>query len=275
MPVKKLFDLLGADIDDMPTLLPAAVEWFLRALIVYSVAMYFMEIEYAQTANSREGWLFWLWSERVVASVFTVEYFVRWWVATRDPNWGSKSWWEYPRSIVGVFDLIAIAPFWLGFFVPVSWLGLVRTLRVLRLLKLYRYSRGMRAFIRGLWLSRRLLAGMGVVVVTLVLFCAAAMYQIEGAAQPDKFGVMSNCIWYVIVSLSTVGYGDLAPVTTAGKAFASLMLVVGLGAAASFIGIVGATVLDQLQTAEKRRAASVDSSPARQVGEVVEATASA
>lgn len=189
---------------------PPYVEHGLKLLIVYSVAMYILEIDIEQSLDSTRGDVFWLWSERIVGTLLSLEYAMRWKRRGR----------SYPVSVLGQLDLLAILPFWLGFLLPAAALHYVRSLRVLRLLKFYRYSAGMRAFVAGLLKARSRLGGMGIVVLILVLFGAVGMYEIEGEAQPGKFGTLSNSIWWTTVTLTTVGYGDAIPSTGAGKLFA-------------------------------------------------------
>ena len=222
----------GADYIDFPWW----VEGLLKALIVYSVIMYICEIDVEQTHHSLEGRPFWIWSERIVASVFSIEVVLRW------RRRGSS----YLFSRMGLIDLISICPFWLGFLLPASALHLVRTMRILRLFKFYRYSSAMRQFLLGLSKARRRLAGTGMVLLILMLFSAVGMYELEGQAQPDQFGRLSDSLWWTTVTFTTVGFGDAYPVTLPGKFFAQVMMILGLGITASFIGIVGRSVYDEL-----------------------------
>ncbi|MCA9124287.1 MAG: ion transporter [Planctomycetaceae bacterium] len=212
------------------------VENAIKLLIVYSVVMYFLEIDIEKSPDSTHGSALWLWSERIVALLFTVEFALR--LRARGSN--------YPYSRLGIIDLVAILPFWAGFAVPPAALHYVRTLRILRLFKFYRYSKAMRSFVAGLVKARERLAGMGMVVLILLMFGAVGMYEIEGTEQPDKFGTLMNAFWWTTVTLTTVGYGDAFPVTVLGKLFAQVIMVLGLGITAAFIGIVGQSVYDEL-----------------------------
>lgn len=234
----------------LPTLFPSSVEIFIKMLIVYSVVTYFLELQYSGTSNSLEGWQGWIWSERIVAILFTVEYLWRWRKAATDDGWYGDKISGYPTSSLGIIDLLAILPFWLGFFVPVSWLGLIRTLRVLRLLKFYRYSRSMRVFIKAMLDCRRMLGGMAIIILILTLFMSVVIHQVEGPAQPDKFGDIGNCIYFTTVTLSTVGYGDMSPATPVGKVISQFLIISGVGIMAAFIGIVGSEVVDELKNEE-------------------------
>lgn len=223
------------------------VENALKVLIVYSVSMYIFEIDLEKSPDSTQGHYFWLWSERIVGALFTIEFLGRW----------KRRGYVYLRSGLGFLDLMAVIPFWLGFLLPVPALHYVRTLRVLRMLKFYRYSAGMRAFVAGLVKARDRLGGMGLVVLILVLFSAVGMYEIEGSTQPEVFGTLAGSIWWTTVTLTTVGYGDAYPLTTAGRLFAQGIMMLGLGVTASFIGIVGSSVYDEL-ISQKVDAARLD-----------------
>ena len=182
-----------------------------------------------------------MWIERVVAGILTLEYVMR----------ARKEGSSYLKSGAGFIDLIAVLPFWLGFFLPESWLGLVRSMRVLRLLKLYRYSKAMRVFLKALVGTRRHLGGMLLIVFIIMLFGAVGIHEIEKQAQPEQFDSLQNCIWWTVVTLMTVGYGDMYPITTMGRVFAEVLMVIGVGLTAAFIGIVGSSVYKQVQELEK------------------------
>lgn len=223
-----------------PIFFTPLVERLLALVAVFSVFTYVIEVEYSEAAHSLDGHPFWLWAERIVAIILTLEYFFRWFKEGR----------SYPNSLLGWIDFLAILPFWLGFFVPTNWLGLVRSMRILRLLKLYRHSRSMRIFIHALIGSRRYMVGMLLIVFIFVLFSAVGIREIERDVQPEAFGSLFNSIWWAIVTLMSVGYGDVVPTTTIGKVFAQFVMVVGVGLTAAFIGIVGSNVYKQVQELE-------------------------
>lgn len=220
-----------------PILFPSLIEKFLATVVIFSVFTYVLEVEYSEARHSLDGHPFWLWAERIVALILTAEYFARW----------LKEGKKYPNSLLGYIDFLAIIPFWLGFFVPIAWLGLVRSLRILRLLKLYRHNRSMRIFVHALIGSKKYLSGMLLIVLIFVLFSAVGIREIEREAQPQTFGSLFNSIWWAIVTLMSVGYGDAVPITSIGKAFAQFVMVVGVGLTAAFIGIVGSNVYSEVQ----------------------------
>jgi voltage-gated potassium channel len=224
-------------------------EAFIAIIVIVSVVAYVLEVEFAGTEHSLEGHPLWLWVERIVALILTIEYFLRWY------KFGNR----YPVSLLGSIDLLAILPFWIGFIAPVSWLGLVRSMRILRLLKLYRHSHAMRIFVHALLGSRRYLAGMFLIVFIFVLFSAVGIREIERYAQPDKFGTLFDSVWWTIVTLMSVGYGDAVPTTIVGKIFAQFVMVVGVGLTAAFIGIVGSNVYVEVQKIENTKKSKTSS----------------
>ena len=212
----------------------------IQVFIVASVALYILEVDVGLSTDSLTGDPFWLWSERVIAGIFTVEFLMRWKIVGE----------RYIFSVVGVIDFIAILPFWIGFVVPMEWLGIIRTLRVLRLLKWYRYSLSVRTFMQALYYSKRYLIGMVLIVIILTLFSAVGIHELEKDAQPEQFGSLTDSLWWTTVTLMTVGYGDSTPATVGGKLFAQFVMLVGVALTAAFIGIVGSSVYVRMQEME-------------------------
>ena len=96
--------------------------------------------------------------------------------------------------MLGIIDLLAVLPFWIGFIAPANWLGQVRSMRILRLLKLYQHSHAMRIFVHALLGSGRYLAGMFLIVFIFVLFSAVGIREIERNVQPDSFGTLFDSV---------------------------------------------------------------------------------
>ena len=123
---------------------------------------------------------------------------------------------DLARSPALIIDLIAILPFYLHHLVPLD-LGVFRMLRLIRFLKLSRYSPAMHTLIRVLQNERKALIGASLLLLTALLFSSTIMYHLESAAQPDKFGSIPESMWWSIATLTTVGYGDVTPVTALGR----------------------------------------------------------
>src|SRR5262249_17569321 len=143
--------------------------------------------------------------------VFTVEYALRVWVAAEHAparHSGERTArWKFVSSPLGVIDLLAVLPFWLAFLLPVD-LRVLLVFRMGRFLKLARYSPAMRSLLDALYNERRALFGCFVILIGATLLVASIMHVIERHAQPDKFGTIPDAMWWAIVTLGTIGYGD-------------------------------------------------------------------
>lgn len=164
--------------------------------------------------------------------VFTVEYLAR---VTVAPNSA-----RYARSFYGIVDLLAVLPTYIGLIIPGGRFLLVvrilRVLRIFRILKLATYLGESRLLAQALVASRRKIFVFLLTVLTLVTIIGALMYMIEGPTR--GFTSIPLSIYWAIVTLSTVGYGDLAPATATGRALASLVMIIGYGIIAVPTGIV-------------------------------------
>ena len=181
--------------------------------------------------------------------VFTIEYALRVWVAAEHaPQRHAterKARWKFVSSPLGVIDLLAVLPFWLAFLLPLD-LRVLLVFRMGRFLKLARYSPAMRSLLDALYNERRALFGCFVILVGATLLAASIMHVIERHAQPDKFGTIPDAMWWAIVTLGTIGYGDVVPVTALGRLVAAITIFVGLIMVALPIGIVATAFADEI-----------------------------
>jgi voltage-gated potassium channel len=173
--------------------------------------------------------------------IFTAEYLLRLWVAAEQaPHHhlgGSQARLRFATSVPGLIDLLAVLPFWFAFLVPAD-LRVLMVLRVVRFLKLARYSPGMRSLLDVLYAERRALAGCLVILIGTTLIAATAMHLVEGTIQPEKFGTIPDAMWWAIVTLGTIGYGDLVPVTALGRLVGAATIFAGMIMIALPVGIV-------------------------------------
>ena len=187
--------------------------------------------------------------EAVSLVVFTIEYALRVWVAgehglhRHEGEWAAR--WRYVASAAGVIDLLAVLPFWFAFAVPAD-LRVVLVLRMVRFLKLARYSPGMRSLLETLNAERRALASCFVILIGATLLAAAAMHLAERHVQPEKFGTIPDAMWWALVTLSTIGYGDVVPLTPVGRMIAAATIFAGLIMIALPVGIVATAFADQV-----------------------------
>jgi voltage-gated potassium channel len=193
--------------------------------------------------------------EIVVLTAFTVEYVVRLWAA---PNRL-----RYATSFYGIIDLLSILPSILLIGYELQALRALRLIRVLRLFKLVRYvaafERLARAF-RSVLDELLVFAGLAAIVLYL---CASAIYWFEHTAQPEAFASIPHAMWWAIVTLTTVGYGDVYPVTAGGRIFTGIMLLVALGIIAVPTGLVASALSSERvahaqEEADKKRQAERD-----------------
>ena len=196
------------------------IDRIVKPLIWYSVAMLMLECYLYPSVDSHHSHPFFLWSERCVALILTLEYGFRCW---RNSGRGF-----YPTTTFGVIDLIAILPFWIGFLPFLApHLHLIRTLRVLRLLKFFRYSRELQLMSLAFYRAYFNLKPLIFTTIMVLLFTMFALYEIEGPHQ-EEFRNLFTIGWFLEVTATTVGYGDLSPQTTAGKVVVMCFMIVGL-----------------------------------------------
>ena len=194
--------------------------------------------------------------EVVSIALFTVEYLLRLWVATEDPRFarpvaGRLRWAVTPPALV---DLLAIAPAylpWLG--IDLRFVRAVRLARVFRVFKLRRYSRTVQLLGAVLRKKKDELAIALLCLMLILLISGSLMYYAEHEAQPDPFSSIPASLWWAIETLTTVGYGDMIPVTPLGKLLGAVISVAGIGLFALPAGILGAGFLEEVQARREPR----------------------
>ena len=185
-------------------------------------------------------------------AAFSLEYAVHLWVAPERHHGEAGRGGErlaFVLSPQGVIDALVLATFILPLLLGVD-LRIVLVLRVLRVLKLARYSSGMRSLVDALMDERRALWGCLMILACATLVAATAMYIAEGKVQPDKLGSIPEAAWWAIVTLGTIGYGDVIPVTPAGRLVASVTIVAGLVMIALPVGIVATAFAEVIHRRE-------------------------
>ena len=179
--------------------------------------------------------------EAFIATVFLIEFTLRVWAIVDHPPLKAMPRWrarlDYALSPSMLIDFIAIVPLLLVFFLPTD-LQVLLILRLLRFFKLARYSPGVRSLIEAVHMERRALVACLVILGGLMIVAASIMHIVEAKAQPDKFGSIPEAMYWAIVTLTTVGYGDVVPVTPGGKLVAGLTAVTGLVMLSLPVGII-------------------------------------
>ncbi len=181
--------------------------------------------------------------------VFTVEYGLRLWGAVEHgPHRHlspTRARLKYALSPAGIVDLLAVLPFWFAGLLPADF-RIVLVFRMVRFFKIARYSPAMRSLLDVLFRERRALFGCLVITLGTAVVAAALMHLAEGRVQPDKLGTIPDALWWSIVTLGTIGYGDVVPVTALGKLIATGTIFLGLILMALPIGIIATAFSEQI-----------------------------
>ncbi len=180
--------------------------------------------------------------ELVSVLIFTMEYFARLWSCVdnekhKHESGNLRARLRYMRSPMAIIDLIVILPFYLTFFFVLD-LRFLRILRLLRIFKLTRYSAAMKTLLSVLKNETPALFASYVIMFTIVVLASSGIYLLEHDIQPEHFGNIPVAMWWAVVTLTTVGYGDVTPITMGGKIFGGLITLVGISMVALPTGII-------------------------------------
>jgi len=219
---------------------------FMVVLIVLNVASVLLETEPGiARIYSHELIAF----EAFSLTIFWIEYLLRFWVSVEyraTPD--QKGKWlfrlRFMTSPLMIIDFLAIAPSML--FMAGFDFRLLRIFRLLRLFKLMRYSPALASLGSVLYLERRALFATLVIMLGLSAFAATIMYNLERHAQPEVFGTIPDSLWWALSTLTTVGYGDVVPVTGAGRFFGAIVMIFGVGMYALPIGIIASGFANEI-----------------------------
>jgi voltage-gated potassium channel len=192
------------------------------------------------------------WFEVFSIAVFSIEYLLRVWSCTAQdryahPVFGRLRYAVTPMALV---DLLAVLPFYAPFLIRVDlrFLRALRLLRLTRLLKLGRYSESLRTVTRVIRAKKGQLSVAVFVVAIMLVVASSGMYYLEHDAQPRTFSSIPAAMWWGVVTLTTVGYGDIYPVTTLGKVVGAMIALLGVGLFALPAGILASGFAEELQS---------------------------
>ena len=236
-----------------PTTLSYAVNFFLFSLIILNVAAVTLE----SIASVRTRWQDQLTAfELVSVFIFTVEYLLRIWSAPEHQDLsgetGSQKRKAYIFSFTGVIDLLAILPYLLQLIGLSADMRMLRVLRLARLLKFSHYTSALEDLMSAIYSERKaFLAALYLLILALFL-SSSLIYVAENEVQPDVFSSIPETMWWSIVTLTTVGYGDVSPVTAVGKLIGAATAMMGVCSIALLTGIIGAGFSNQMS---KKKAA--------------------
>src|SRR6056300_663314 len=214
-------------------------------------------LESVSDINEKYG----IWFERFdffSVIVFSIEYVLRIWTSVENNqslvanDTPLKKRLRYMRSPAAIVDFLAILPFYIALIGPSSVdLRILRVFRLLRIFKLTRYSQSMTLMLDAIREHIRSFIAAITILVVVMLLAASGMYIFEREAQPDSFGSIPHAMWWAFATLTTVGYGDVTPITLWGKVFGAAITVVGVGMVALPAGILASAFSEQLRMREK------------------------
>ncbi len=206
-------------------------DFAIQALIVLSLVTFALETLPDLSEHTRR-WLRLI--EIATVSIFTIEYILRVVVADRKTG--------FMFSFFGVVDLLSILPFYIASGIDLRSLRAFRMLRLFRILKLVRYSKAIQRFHRAFIIAREELILYFFVTLLLLFLAAVGIYYFENDVQPDTFASVFHSLWWAVATLTTVGYGDVYPVTVGGKVFTFIVLLIGLGVVSVPAGLVASAL---------------------------------
>ena len=188
--------------------------------------------------------------EHTATIIFATEYVLRLWACVdlrdqryRNPLWGRL---RYMRSFFALVDLVSVLPAIIGFFGAAD-LRVLRLLRLLRMLKLVRHSTTFGLLFAVLREERQSVSALLFVLLLTVTIAGSLMFMLESETQPTVFTSIPIAMWWAIETLTTVGYGDIVPMTAAGRIVGGVVSIIGIGTLALFSGLITVGFLDQLR----------------------------
>jgi voltage-gated potassium channel len=185
--------------------------------------------------------------ETFSVAFFTLEFLLRLWSngsRHSDSDWKGRK--DYIFSFHGLVDIISILPFYLQVLFPGADLRVLRLLRLTRLLKLSHYSTAIEDLASAIYAERRSFGAVVYLLSIAIVASSTLMYYAEAAVQPEKLDSIPHAIYWSVITLTTVGYGDISPITPVGKAIAIVTAFLGIATLAIFSGIVATSFANQL-----------------------------
>ena len=231
--------------EDYETLFSRCINYFLIILIIGNVVAVLLEsVNPIYKVYHAYFHLF----ENFSIIVFTTEYILRFWsVVEKNPlESEAKQRWKYMTSGAAIIDLLAILPAYLNFFVHID-LRFLRVLRLLRLLKLTRYFVSLQILLRVIEREKGSFQAVIFILLIMIVMAAAGIYVVESNAQPTVFSSIPASMWWAVVTLTTVGYGDVTPITPLGRFLGALITILGVGLAALPAGILANGLANELE----------------------------
>ena len=184
---------------------------------------------------------------------FTIEYVLRLWVCNYDDRYkdGIKGRVRFAFTLMALVDIIAILPFYLTFFfgsqMDLRIVRAIRLMRLLRILKMGRYAYAVRTVANVFGRKREELAISAFVLVVVLVLCSSVMYFLENTTQPEAFRSIPEAMWWAVITITSVGYGDVSPLTSGGKIAGSFISVIGVLMVALPTGILASGFAEEIR----------------------------
>lgn len=244
----KVYNLIRED--DENKLSGTIFDSFIIAFIIINVIFIVLDTFHYGATYQRVSYIV----ELVSVIVFTIEYVLRLWTAplAYPDKKPAAARLRYAVTFMAVIDLVSILPFYLPFFLPMG-LSVLRSLRIIRLLRIFKINRYTAGFTMIAYVFKRKarqLVSSVVVVMMLMLIAAVIMYNVESVAQPDKFTNAFSAFWWALSTVTTIGYGDLYPITPLGQLLGGVIALLGVGLVAMPTGIISAGFLEASKLSE-------------------------
>lgn len=239
-----LRDRIHDIVEDNTTRWGRVFDYFIQAMIVISLVAYSIGTLPNNSENTRSILRAVEWFSVIV---FTIEYVLRFWV--------SKKPLKYIFSFYGIIDFIAIAPFYFTSSGHLLSLRALRVFRIFRAFKLVRYNAALNRFNVAARLVKEELVLFLMVTTILLFFASAGIYYFENEAQPEDFSSIFASSWWAVATLTTVGYGDVYPITVGGKLFTFFIVMLGVGIVTIPAGLVASALTEAREIEEQERKA--------------------
>jgi len=221
---------------------------FIISLILLNVL--FVILETVDTIENKYREVFYLF-EVVSVIIFSIEYLLRLWSCTSIPKYSKPILGriKFGITFLSIIDLLAILPFYIPFLITVDLrvLRLFRIFRFLRILKVGRYSESLRIFSAVFKAKKGELFVCLFITIILLILTSSFMYFIEHDAQPEVFSSIPETMWWGVATLTTVGYGDIYPITPLGKIIGSIISILGIGLFALPTGILASGFAEEMR----------------------------
>lgn len=240
---------LALALDPRLRTLPGLSRTNMVVIVLILASLVFAILETEPTLYAGNEWLFQAVAWTFVA-IFAVEYVLRVWTSVENPDYPSR--WRYMLTFHSLIDLVTLVAIALSVFGASGFLlRLARILRVLRIARLGRFSRAFHVLTDAIQSRGYELAISIAVALMLILVSSALLYVVEANHQPDVFGSIPRAMWWSVATLTTVGYGDVYPITVLGQVFAGITAFAGIGLIAMPTGILAAAMSDAIQHARE------------------------